>query len=176
MTVRSIALISAFAGALASSTALAQLTYRRAELERGGQLRLTTSTGRAIRPPKDSDQVAFAQIAISPDRQAVGWLALYPNCCTTYPVPLKLVVLMAGTARTFGDNELPIWRWSFSANGRRVAFVQAPAHGAGIGHYELRDIRSGREVSSFDAIPDTSDAPVGLPRWARVLKRTPPAQ
>src|ERR1043166_4892128 len=114
------------AAAVESNACAAQVSYRRVDLDSGGQLHIITSTGRAVRPPKDSGQVAFEQVAISTDRRTVGWLALYPNCCTSYAIPLKLVLLTAGSTRAFAGHGLPIWRWSFLANDRRVAFAQAP--------------------------------------------------
>ena len=157
--------------AVVGRESLAQATFRRADLDAQGRLRLTTSTGRIVLPPKDSEQVGFEQVAISPDHRAVGWVALYPNCCTTYPVPLKLIILTAGRADTLVGTGLPIWRWAFVADGRRVAFRQAPVHGSPSSHYELHEVSTGRLVSTFDPPSDTvRDAPA----WARALERSPP--
>jgi hypothetical protein len=38
-------------------------------------------------------QTAFEKPPLSPDRKAVGAQAMYPNCCTPYDVPLRLVGL-----------------------------------------------------------------------------------
>jgi hypothetical protein len=56
----------------------------------GRPVAIVTTAGRTIEPIKDSEQVGFAKPQISPDGGAVGWLAEYPNCRTSYPVPLKL--------------------------------------------------------------------------------------
>jgi hypothetical protein len=163
-------IIICIAMALAGTRSSAQQTYRRADVDTLGQLHIITVSGRQIDPRKAVDQVAFDQVAISADRRSVGWVALYPNCCTTYPVPLKLIVLTDRTTLTLVGNGLPVWRWSFSADSKRIAFHQAPVHGADGSHFELRDLRSGRLIASFDAdSANLRHAPV----WVRALK--PPA-
>ena len=148
----------------------AQDTYRRAEIDQQGQLRIVTSQGREIVPRKDKDQVGFDKTAISADHRAVGWLGLYPNCCTSYPIPLKLEVYMNGQQHTFTGSGLPVWRWAFSEDGKRVAFEQETVHG-GIGvHYELREISTGRLVSEYNSHPETPGEP---PAWVRTLDSTP---
>ena len=63
-------------------------TYRRADVDSLGQLRIITSTKRQIVPAKVQGQVGFEKAAISADGRAVGWLALFPNAATSYlPAP-----------------------------------------------------------------------------------------
>jgi hypothetical protein len=162
---RSLSMLGLVTATLIAAESPAQTTYRRAELDANGQLVVTPYGGRAIPAPRDSGQVAFSQVAISPDRSAVGWTALHPNCCTTYPVPLELVILRGGKTNAIVGNGLPIWRWRFSADGRRVALRQGPVHGGPM-HYELRDIRTGHLVGSVDSNDDTAR----LPRWARAVR------
>ena len=45
--------------ALGTHTSSAQRTFRRADIDSTGQLRIVLSNNRVIRPPKDSDQVSF---------------------------------------------------------------------------------------------------------------------
>jgi hypothetical protein len=153
-------------GALLIAQGCAHQTYRRAEVDASGQLRIVTSRGREIRPHKSGDQVGVDQVAMSADRRTVGWLTLHPNCCTTYPIPLELHLLWEGGERTVTGDGRPIWRWSFTADGRQVALRQGPVHGPAPAHFELRDVRTGRLVSSFDAA--SGDAP-DAPAWARAL-------
>lgn len=157
-------------GAATLQTPPAKQRYGRADVEADGQLHVITTSGLEIMPRSDSGQVGVDQVAISADHRSVGWLALYPNCCTTYPIPLKLVVLSEGTERSFAGNDLPVWRWSFSADGKQVAFRQAPVHGPAPPHFELRDIGTGRLVSSFDRESgDVRDTPA----WVLALMATP---
>lgn len=148
------------------ASALGAQTYTRADIDTSGQVHIVTSIGREIRPPREGDQVASDRVAISPDGLAVGWLALYRNCCTTYPIPLKLVILRAGKRRTIKGNGLPVWEWKFSEDSRFVVIRQAPVHGDAPQHYELRDVGSGRLVDSLDGGSKRSRSP---PPWVRIL-------
>lgn len=140
----------------------AQAIYRAASVDSSGQLRIVLSNGQVIQPAKDSDQVAFDQVFLSADHRTAGWLALYPNCCTTYPIPLKLFVLRAGGRPLVVANELPIWQWAFSRDGQHVVVRQAPVHGLAPAHYELRDARTGRVIASADVDSAAIDS---LPVW-----------
>src|SRR5262249_7506949 len=127
--------------------------------------RIERMRGKAVRVESDRDQVGFDKIAISEDGRSVGWLALYPNCCTSYPIPLRLKVLSNGRSRTFGANGPPVWRWQFVAGGKQVAFEQETVRG-GLGvHYELRDIATGRLIAQFDPPADQGGSPSDVPRW-----------
>ena len=158
---------------LAALPARTQTTYRRADVDTAGRLRVTTSAGVTIAPRMDSDQVGVAEPAVSPDGRSVGWLALYSNCCTSYPIPLALVVRSAGHERRFHGNDLPIAQWAFLDNGRRVALSQAPLHGRVTTHYELYDVASGQRLGTYDQAPDTDEAQLGsvaarrVPAWVR---------
>lgn len=146
---------------LAAPIAAAAELYDRLAIEQSGQLRIYTEDRREIVPVKDKDQVGFQQAAIAPDRRAVGWLALYPNCCTSYPIPLKLVIYTAGKTLTLTGKDLPIWRWRFLSSGRQVAFEQETVHG-GLGiHYELRDVASGELAAEYDPESGHDSAPPG---------------
>ncbi len=142
--------------------------YVETAIDPSGQLRISTKRKREIVPKKEAEQVSFDNAQISPDGHAVGWLALYPNCCTSYPIPLKLVILANGAQRTLTGNGLPIWRWSFWAEGKQVAFEQETVHGGMGVHYELRDVEGGQLADSYDpdAKPDVITKP---PKWVVVL-------
>jgi hypothetical protein len=147
-------------------TSSAQGTFRRAEIDSTGQLRVDLANERVIRPPKDSNQVSFDQVALSADRRIVGWVALYPNCCTSYPLPLKLILLRSKGSRTAISNALPIWQWAFAADGHNVVILEAPVHGSAPTFYELRAIRSGRLMARIRA---DSTSRTALPTWARAV-------
>ena len=142
--------------------------YVETVIDPSGQLHITTKHKRQIMPKKEADQVSFDRAQISPDGRAVGWLALYPNCCTSYPVALKLVVLVNGSQRGFTGSGLPIARWCFWAGGKQVAFEQETVHGSMGIHYELRDVETGDLVAKYD--PDSNlDTVTKPPRWVVVL-------
>lgn len=161
-------LLAALASMLLVVTAVGQgrEIYDSAVVDSAYQLHIHTSAHHDLRPAKDSDQVGFDQPAISRDRRAVGWLSLYPNCCTSYPIPLKLVVLNSTGVHTFDGNGLAVWRWRFDSTGTRVAYFQDVVHGGVGGHYELRDVQSGRLVAEFDPVDSTP-----MPPWVTGLVR-----
>jgi hypothetical protein len=113
---------------------------------------------------KDAEQVGLEQAAVSSDQSAVGWLATYPNCCTSYPVPLKLMVFSGGQLRVFAPNELPVWYWAFRNGSREVCYQQETVHG-GLGvRYELRDVTTGKLLAHFE--PEQG---IPKPGWVQEL-------
>lgn len=156
-----LSLLASFLLALPLSLAAGE-TYIEATVDTDGQLHIVTADHRDIMPQKDNDQVGFERPAISDDRTTVGWLALYPNCCTSYPIPLALVLYRNGAVlRTFGGG-LPIWKWRFEADGAQVAFAQETVHGHLGVHFELREIESGGLIAEHDGDPEPN-----APKWIR---------
>jgi len=165
-------MLSVFAGAIVFLGLLlapaAAETYVQAVVNPGGQLRILTKHRREIVPKKEPEQVGFDMVRISPDGHVVGWLALYPNCCTSYPIPLALVIYASGKLRAFTGSGLPVWRWRFEAEGKQVAFEQETVHG-GLGiHYELHDVSTGRLLAKYDPDPN-SGANSKPPKWVAEL-------
>ena len=168
------ALFCAASMTLASSV-LAEDRYVRAVVDEAGALRILTSDGRTIVQTKEPEQVGFDEVAVSPDGQSVGWLALFPNCCTSYPIPLKLMVYSAGKLRPFMGTGLPVWRWHFTGGGKQVAFSQETVHGGFGAHYELRDVGSGRRVAQWDPTIGRDNRPLEnqkRPKWVLDLDAT----
>ena len=141
-------------------------TYRSAIVDSMGQLRIVTSRGREITPRMEEDQVGFEEPAVSRNRRAVGWLALFPNSATSYPIPLKLVILANGRQRTYIGLGLLLSRWAFTADGRRVAFREETVHGGFGVRYQLHDVATGRRVAEYEPDPEKPQAP---PAWVRAL-------
>lgn len=156
----------------ANASADEQEMYLGTENDPSGRLWIVTTEGREIIPDKEEDQVGFDNAAISADRRSVGWLALFPNCCASYPIPLKLVVYVNCRRHAFTGNELPIWKWAFSKDGEMVAFRQEPVHGGFAVHYELREILTGRMVAEYDSYADKSGK---APTWVQALDATIPS-
>jgi hypothetical protein len=152
--------------------AVATGRYVEATVDEAGQLRIVTAGGQIIEPKKEPQQVGFDKPLISPDGRAVGWLAEYPNCCTSYPIPLKLMILANGRVRTYTGSGLPLWHWRFEAGGRQFSFRQETVHG-GLGvHYELRDVSTGRLVAEYDPPVGVDNRPLprqNVPKWVADL-------
>ena len=146
--------------------------YLQASVDQTGQLRIVTKDGREIVPKKETEQVGFDKVAISNDGQSVGWVALYPNCCTSYPIPLKLMIYSSGRLRTFTGRGLPLWLWGFQADGKQVAFEQETVHGSLGIHYELRDVTTGRLIAEYNPPYDRDNRPIvkrDVPKWVDQL-------
>ena len=149
-------------------------TYKSAATDAQGRLIIVTSDNRTIVVDKEGEQTAFGAPIVSADRTAVGVQALFPNCCTSYDLPLQLVVYSAGVEHRFRGNRLPIFQWHFADAGTRVAFGQEPAHFGCATHYELRDIRSERLLAAAE-IPqpcgqNPNPRPVTIPGWVALLR------
>lgn len=152
-------------------------TYESVDIDGDGNLRILTSDGRTIVVQKGGspsagesfgNQTAFEKPVISGDRHAVGAQALFANCCTSYDIPLQLVVYANGKTHRF-DGGLAIFNWHFADGARRVVFSQSTVHFNCSVHWELRDIGTERLVASTDIpepcgqIPDPPD--VKVPKW-----------
>lgn len=146
--------------------------YVSAAVDPAGDLAVATGSGKTVVLRKQAEQVGFDQIIIAEDRASVGWVVLQTNCCTSYPIPSRLVILSAGRQRTFEGNGLPVWQWQFFNGGTRFAFRQETVHG-GLGiHYELRDVPSGRLLAEYcpEVGPDNQPLPnQTVPSWVAEL-------
>ena len=122
-------------------------------------------------------QVLFAHLNQPPTdlRQLVPYLptnvaqsVMFGNCCTSYDIPLQLVVYSSGRTHRF-EGGLAIFDWHFADGGRRVAFSQQTVHFSCSVHWELRNIASEKLVAAAD-IPEpcgqNPDPPkVKVPNW-----------
>ncbi len=163
-----------------SYKAFAEDLIEKAEIGKDTNLHMFTKSGKEIVVGKkllqlggvELKQVSFEQIKLSNDHLSVGWLEMYPNCCTSYPIPLRLHVYSNQKEYTFTGVELPIWQWDFSSNSQFVAFHQETVHGGLASHFELREIKTNKIIESFDPEVDKDDRPVEnqkLPEWAKQL-------
>jgi hypothetical protein len=143
--------------------------YIQASVDKNGQLHIKTSNSRNIFIQKDSAQVGFDDIVISDDGQNIGWLALYNNVATSYPIPLELKIYASGKIHKFTGIGLPIWRWHFTADGKQVAFEQETVHGGWGIHYELREIATERLIEMYEPEYGPNNQLLGIqknvPKW-----------
>jgi hypothetical protein len=152
-------------------------TYESVEIDADGNLRILTAEQRTIIVPKGGSpkagesfgkQTAFGKPVLSDDRRAVGAQAMFENCCTSYDIPLQLVIYSSGKTHRF-EGGLAIFDWHFADGGRRVVFSQQTVHFTCSVHWELRDIATERLVATAD-IPEVCgqipDPPkVKVPKW-----------
>lgn len=125
-------------------------TYQTAAIDGAGNLVITRADGQLIVLRKQGEQTSFSAPRISPAKTAVAAQAMFPNCCTSYDIPLELIVYAGGSAHRFSGNGTPIFDWGFASDGSRIAFGQQPVHFGCAIHYELRDIASERLIESAD--------------------------
>jgi hypothetical protein len=149
------------------------VTYRSADVDATGVLRITSSDGRVIVLQKEGEQSSFRKPTISADRTAVGAQADYPNCCTSYDIPLELVIYSNGKVHRFKGIGLPIFQWHFADRGTRVAYGQETVHFGCEIHYELREIESERLLDSADVPQPCGQRPdppqTAIPQWVQQL-------
>jgi|SRR5882724_11916980 len=115
------------------------------------ELIVTVADGSKFTAPRFADQVAFTQPQISPDGKNVGWLALFPNCCASYPIALKLVVLSTSQQlHTFEGTQLAISKWCFLSDSTSVAYTQSVLHGSNFQHFERRAVSDGQLLGKYE--------------------------
>lgn len=141
----------------------AAVSYLAASVDAKQRLHVTTADHRELMPPLEGRQVGFDRPAISKDHRSVGWLAMFPGCCTAYPLPVELDVFKGGRiVRRFKGDGRAIFRWAFEDGDTRVALYQDFPHGQGGGHFELRDLATGKLVARYDKPPS-----LAAPQWVR---------
>ncbi len=115
------------------------------------------------------DQVGFSQAQISRDRKHIGWVATFYTCCTSYAVPLELVVSSeSGSLSAFAGGQ-GIFKWCFVPELDAVVFRQAALHGPAVETYTLGRIKDGKELETYVAPPVAPEKPAvtsELPKWA----------
>lgn len=130
----------------------------------GATLRYQDSRAQWHEAARADEQVAFSAPAIAAGGRYLGWLAQYPSCCTSYPLPLALWVLdsrghlrkFQGAQATFG--------WCFAAKDS-VVTRRNTTHGDSPDVYERWSLGTGQRIAQHVATADTAAAP--LPDWAR---------
>jgi hypothetical protein len=100
---------------------------------------------------------------VAEDKQTVGWLIDYENCCTSYPIPLTLVIFRSGEIIQRVKPGLMIFDWCFLDEGRKIALSSGTVHGMTYCHLNLYNARTGRLLKSWDGGFDHV-----APAWARV--------
>jgi hypothetical protein len=148
--------------ALAQSNAA--VLIEKAYIDVNGMVHIVGGNGKNVKAPKENGQVGCDLVRVADDQQTAGWLVEVPNCCTSYPIAMTLVIWRSGRiVHRFGNGML-IANWHFVASGKQAAFYTNTVHGDFAPHYELRDLPSGHQVAKWDG-PLTDKAPL----WAQEL-------
>jgi hypothetical protein len=151
-----------------SQSALAQsnaaVLIEKAYVDVNGMVHIVGGNGKNVKAPKENGQVSCDLVRVANDQQTAGWLVEVPNCCTSYPIAMTLVIWRSGRIVHRFANGMLIANWHFVDGGKQAAFYTNTVHGDFAPHYELRDLRSGHQVAKWDG-PLTDKAPL----WAQEL-------
>jgi hypothetical protein len=145
------------------------VAYRSVTISEDNQhLTISSENGDVDAPRTRPDQEGFSDARISPNGRSVGWLVLAPGCCTSYPLPMSLIVFRDGKiVRIFDDGEPPIFGWIFQDGDKAIAYRQSTAHGAKVIWYKLKRVSDGKTIAEFDCDPNGPDDAVSqdAPAW-----------
>jgi hypothetical protein len=141
-------------------------------------LAITTKSGVIQAPSTEEDQQSFSNPAVSQDGRTVGWLAEVGNCCTSYPLPLALVIFKGGKVAYRFHETTAIWRWSFLAGGSEVGYQWTWPHGFVPTYYVRRSLKTGAVLSEFvceiDDVKGEYIVPKDVPAWVhKVVEGNP---
>ena len=114
--------------------------------------------------------VGFSGVELAQDRQTLGWTINFQNCCTSYSIPLSVVVFQhKQVLHTFDQGQM-VWSWMFLEGGKQVATVFGPTHGPEVGDYQLYDVKTGKLMSEVWGDADTQSLKTDAPDWAMRLQ------
>jgi len=113
-----------------------------------GVVHVVDSSGKDVVPPKEKDQVSCSDAKVSPDKQTAGWLVDYENCCTSYPIPLTLVLYRDGKVIQHLAPGQMIYDWHFWKNDE-VAVSDGPTHNPSGPQIHLYNIRTGKLLKEW---------------------------
>lgn len=145
-----------------------------------GPLQIVYSDGsrfvEALPPKKQStakgtvdNQEGISDPQLAEDRQTMGWLEDYDNCCTSYAIPRALVLFRSGSIiQRIWPGQM-IWEWMFFDGGKFVGVISGPTHGTDIGEYKLYRAKTGRPIAEANTNAQLPALKADAPAWAKKL-------
>ncbi len=100
----------------------------RADCGTDGKAHITYSDKSEKIVEAQNGQIGCEHSIVASDGSTVGWSVLVKNCCTSYPIPTKVVVYRSGKRRIISPDQM-IWDWRFIDKGDRLAILSGPVHG-----------------------------------------------
>jgi hypothetical protein len=116
------------------------------------------------------NQEGFSDVQLAEDRETIGWAEMYDNCCTSYSVPLAIVLYRSGKVRCHLQTGQMVWSWMFLEGGKDAAIVWGPTHGPEVGDYRLYDVRNCKVLSQVYGDAETQTLKPDAPKWAKNLQ------
>jgi hypothetical protein len=132
----------------------------KATADANGDVHVVMSSGREHVVHKHKGQVAADGVKLSTDGTVAGWLAEYPNCCTSYSVPFDVVLYRVhGGVLRLGDGAA-ISDWRFVDEGAHVAYLTDTVHSNLNPWATLVDVKTGKTLAKYGRGKDP------IPAWA----------
>jgi hypothetical protein len=113
--------------------------------------------------------VGFSQVQLADDQKTLGWTVQVENCCTSYSIPLTVVVFRSGRV-LHSFEERVVWNWMFLRDSKQLAIVWGATHGPEVGVYKLYDIATGKLVSEVSGDENEQRLKDDAPDWAKRLQ------
>jgi len=132
-----------------TSAASATTGLARVYLDAQETVHVVEASGREVLAPKVKDQVSAGDPKLAEDAQTAGWLVNFENCCTSYPIPLTLVIFRDGRIRREIRPGLMIYDWDFRESGGNVALCQGTTHGNVVPNCVLYRALTGKKLSEW---------------------------
>ena len=117
------------------------------------------------------NSVGFSDVQLAEDRQTLGWTINVENCCTSYSIPLSVVVFRDKQVLHTFSQGMMVWSWKFVQRGKQVEAVFGPTHGTDVGDDCLYDVKSGKLIS--DTWGDGNESSQAITPDAPKLADTP---
>lgn len=154
---------------LVCSNAVFADVFKKFEInENGKQLKIILDNGKEISPPLIPNQIGFSNVLIARKKTTLGWLEMYPDCCSSNPIALSLAVLQSDKpVKRFKGDGRAIFGWCFLAGGSEVAFYQSDLNGNSLRHFEHHSLADGKLLEVFDEQESNLEKP--LPTWTSCL-------
>jgi hypothetical protein len=141
--------------------AISRLATGEIEIVEGGTVRRIGPDARAVDDGGPA-AIAFGAPVLTADGRIAGWTAEIENCCTSYPIPTKLVLYRDGAVQRVAAFDAMIWDWGFQPGGDAIWAIAGTVHGpAHWCHYHLLSTETGATLDSHPC------GQPGLPGWAR---------
>lgn len=116
------------------------------------------------------NQEGITEVKVAPDKRTIGWEETFDNWGQSYSIPLVLAIYKSGGAILRIQQGQMIWYWTFRDDGKRVAAVWGPTHGAFGGDYQLYDVETGHMISEIYGDSTTQALSNDAPEWAKETK------
>jgi hypothetical protein len=133
---------------------------RKTYADSNGRVHIVNVSGKEVILPKEKGQESVEEPVIAGDNRTVGWLVNFPNCCTSYPIPMTIVLYRDGRIIQRLGNGMGVFKWYFVKEGEQVAYYSDTVHSNLAPQLTLADVASGKTLEKWvrgDGI---------LPAWA----------